>query len=87
MSMDENEFYETPKPTWEKPCERCGTRIARYRGGGDVICRMSLASGGTCDARYNAGGERLSDAAPVFSGDMWDDDPYDDEDAYRWYDG
>lgn len=42
-----------PKPTWEKPCEKCGATIARYRGEGDVTCR--------CGAEYNAGGQRLRD--------------------------
>lgn len=41
------------KPTWAKPCERCGTEVARWRGEGDVMC--------ACGAWYNAFGQRLRD--------------------------
>lgn len=59
------------EPTWEKPCERCGETIARWRGEGDVVCR--------CGAVYNVGGQRLRDDAPTFGvGGMWE--PYDDAD-------
>ena len=42
------------RPTWSKPCERCGTTVERWRGQGDVSC-------GHCGAEYNAGGQRLRD--------------------------
>jgi hypothetical protein len=42
------------KPTWEKPCERCGHTVTRWRGMSDVSCDK-------CDAQYNAGGQRLRD--------------------------
>lgn len=46
--------WEPEKPTWEKPCERCGHIISRWRGMADVTC-------GECGAEYNAGGQRLRD--------------------------
>ena len=45
---------EAEKPTWEKPCERCGHTVSRWRG-------MYSATCGHCDAEYNAGGQRLRD--------------------------
>jgi hypothetical protein len=64
--MEEDEFFEKPKPTWEKPCERCGHTVARYRGSYGADCDH-------CGASYNAGGQRLRD--------NWRDNPstYDDE--------
>jgi len=41
------------KPTWAKPCEKCGRQIERFRGQGDISC--------SCGAWYNAGGQRLRD--------------------------
>ena len=65
--------YDMPKPTWEKPCERCSTIVARYRGQGDVVC--------ACGAVYNAGGQRLRDDAPTFGvGGYWGPTPWDDDD-------
>jgi len=45
---------EEEQPTWEKPCDRCGHTISRWRGMSEVTC-------GHCDAEYNAGGQRLRD--------------------------
>jgi hypothetical protein len=54
-TMATNDPIPTPdKPDWEKPCERCGHTIARWRGMAYVYC-------GHCDAEYNAGGQRLRD--------------------------
>lgn len=54
-----------PKPTWSKPCERCGKTVERWRGEGDVSCM--------CGASYNSFGQLLRDD--------WRDNPsnYDDE--------
>lgn len=41
------------KPTWTKPCEKCGQQVERWRGQGDVMC--------SCGAWYNAFGQRLRD--------------------------
>lgn len=41
-------------PSWTKPCQRCGTEVARWWGQGDVSCPA-------CGAWYNAGGQRLRD--------------------------
>jgi hypothetical protein len=35
-------------------CDRCGTRVERYRGEGDVDCHH-------CGAHYNSFGQRLRD--------------------------
>lgn len=40
-------------PTWEKDCGKCGQKVARWRGQGDVSCE--------CGAEYNAFGQRLRD--------------------------
>ena len=65
--------YDMPKPTWEKPCERCSTIVARYRGQGDVVC--------ACGAVYNAGGQRLRDNWR--SNSSWYDDDVDDLEGYE----
>lgn len=60
--------------TWTKPCERCGTEVARYRGQGDVECSK-------CGAWYNAGGQRLRDD---WQGNTaWTDDSIDDMEGYE----
>lgn len=35
-------------------CDRCGTKILRFRGQGDLECH-------TCHANYNCAGQRLRD--------------------------
>ncbi|MGN6413949.1 hypothetical protein [Flexivirga sp.] len=42
------------RPTWRKPCERCGPPVERWRGQGEVDCPRRGAS-------YDAGGQRLRD--------------------------
>jgi hypothetical protein len=67
-------MYEEPKPTWAKPCEKCGEEICRYRGQGDVTCH-------NCGAEYNAVGQRLRDD---WRGNRsWTDDDMDDLEGYE----
>ncbi len=61
-------------PTWSKPCERCGDIVRRFRGEGDVSCP-------SCDAQYNAGGQRLRDDWRGNS--SWYDDDIDDMEGFE----
>lgn len=67
-------FTHEDRPTWRKPCERCGATVERWRGQGDIDCRH-------CGASYNAGGQRLRD--DWRGNPAWADDELDDVEGFE----
>lgn len=79
MQMQRDDCEDRDAPSYGD-CERCGTRLYRYRGDGDIDC--------DCGAIYNSGGQRLRDdlySRPNCS--EWDDDVNDLEGYERAFAG
>lgn len=66
-------MFDEEKPTWTKPCEKCGQQVERWRGQGDISC--------PCGAWYNASGQRLRD--DWLGNPAWGDEEIDDLEGFE----